>query len=73
VPSIVLGPIKIVSVSGGTVLFGDTFFIAPKSASKAFEGSGCGVTGDFSATYNLLSNTNTIDADAVDSNTTSVV
>ncbi|BCJ88087.1 spore germination protein [Effusibacillus dendaii] len=68
-PSFIAGPIKITSVSAGaTVLFGDTAFVAPKNASKSYSGGGGGVTGDLSATYSLLSNTNTIDPDLVDTN-----
>ncbi|RAV22501.1 spore germination protein [Paenibacillus contaminans] len=67
-PSIVLAPIKISSVSG-QVNFGDVFQIAPKSASKSYSGSGGGNTGDFSQTFSLISLTNTIDPDLVDSTT----
>ncbi|MFD2171795.1 spore germination protein [Tumebacillus lipolyticus] len=70
-PSIVGGPIKIVSISGGTVLFGDSGFIAPKSPSKSYTGSGSGNTGDFSVSINGISNTATVDADVLDNNTNS--
>lgn len=65
-PSIVISPIKITEVSG-TVNFGDTFQIAPKSTSKTYSGAGGGNTGDFTQTNTLLSLTNTIDPDVVDS------
>lgn len=67
-PSLVVGPFKIVSISGGTVNFGDTGFIAPKAASKAYTGSGGSLTGDFPVTISGISNTNTIDVDAIDDN-----
>lgn len=68
-PAFVGGPLKIVSISGGQVIFGDTAVIAPKETGKAYTGSGGGLTGDFSVSINGISNTNTIDTDAVDSNT----
>ncbi len=64
-PSIV-GPIKLTSVSGGTVNFGDSFYISPKSSSKTNAGSGGLNTGDFINTNNLLSSTNPFDADMFD-------
>jgi spore germination protein PF len=71
-PSIIGGPIKIVSVSGGgTVNWGDTGFVAPKNATKSYTGSGGGITGDFTSTYNGISNTNTIDPDVIDGSTSS--
>lgn len=71
-PSLIGGPIKFVSVSGGaTVNFGDTGFIAPKTASKSYSGSGGGITGDFGASITGVSNTNTIDPDLIDNNTSS--
>lgn len=66
-PSLILGPVKITSVSG-TVLFGDTAFIAPKSASKTYNGSGSGDVGDFQLSFNGISSTNTFDSDLVDDN-----
>ncbi|ASS76388.1 hypothetical protein CIG75_16455 [Tumebacillus algifaecis] len=66
-PSVVGGPIKIISVSGGTLIFGDSGFIAPKSASKSYSGSGGGLTGDFPVTINGINNTSTVDPDVVDS------
>lgn len=71
-PAILAGPVKITTVSsGGTVLFGDTAFIAPKNASKSYSGAGSGFTGDMSASYTGISSTNTIDNDIVDNNTNS--
>jgi len=72
-PSIVGGPIKIVEVSGGSVHFGDTAIVAPKSASKSYSGSGGGNTGDFASSWNIISSTNTLDPDVIDSNTASGV
>lgn len=69
-PSIV-GNIKIVSVGGGVVQFGDAGVIAPKSASKVYSGSGSFNTGDFPNTNNLVSSTNTSDPDVVDDSTAS--
>ncbi|MCT2535605.1 spore germination protein [Aquibacillus koreensis] len=64
-PSIV-GPIKINSVGGGVVNFGDSFYLSPKSASKTAAGSGAFNTGDFINTNNGMNATNAIDPDAVD-------
>ncbi len=71
-PSFIAGPFKIVSISGGTVVFGDTGFVAPKSASKSYSGSGGGFTGDFSFSINGLNYTITVDPDLIDDNTNSV-
>ncbi|WP_257347030.1 spore germination protein [Pseudalkalibacillus decolorationis] len=68
-PSIILAPIKITSVSTeGTVNFGDTLYIAPKSTAKSSSGSGGGNTGDFMLVNNVWNVTNTIDPDISDSN-----
>ena len=68
-PSLVGGPIKFVRVAGGaTVNFGDTGFIAPKSTSKSYSGSGGGLTGDFASSINGIANVNTADPDAIDNN-----
>ncbi|KAB8139192.1 spore germination protein [Gracilibacillus oryzae] len=64
-PSIV-GPIKINSVDGGIVNFGDSFYLSPKSASKSAAGAGANNTGDFLNTNTGFNITNTIDPDAVD-------
>ena len=54
-PSIV-GPIKINSVAGGVVNFGDSFYVSPKSTAKAATGSGGNVAdpdvGDSTVTAN---------------------
>jgi spore germination protein PF len=68
-PSIV-GPIKINSIGGGVVNFGDSFYVAPKSSSKTAAGSGSFNTGDFLITNNGLSSTNPVDPDIADQNTT---
>jgi spore germination protein PF len=64
-PSIV-GPIKINSVGGGVVNFGDSFYLSPKSTSKTNAGSGAFNTGDFINTNNGVNATNTFDPDAND-------
>lgn len=64
-PSIV-GPVKINSVGGGSVNFGDSFYVAPKSSSKTAAGSGGFITGDIVNTNSGISATNFIDPDLVD-------
>lgn len=71
-PSIIGGPLKITSISGGTVNFGDTAIIAPKNTGKTYTGSGGGLTGDFPVTITGISSTNTFDPDVIDNNNTSV-
>ncbi|WLD91586.1 spore germination protein [Alkalihalobacillus sp. AL-G] len=67
-PSIILAPIKITSVSGdGTVSFGDVFYNAPKSTSKSASGAGGGNTGDFMTSTTIFNITLPIDPDASDS------
>lgn len=66
-PSIV-GPIKINSVDGGVINFGDSFYLAPKSSSKTAAGSGAFNTGDFICTNTGFSSTNPIDPDVNDQN-----
>lgn len=68
-PSIV-GPIWINSVSGGVVKFGDSLTVSPVSSSKTSSGSGSFNTGDFIATNNWISATNSIDPDVNDQQTT---
>lgn len=68
-PSIV-GPIKINSVGGGVVNFGDAFYVAPKSASKTSAGAGSFNTGDFIQTNSGLNATNFIDPDVADQDIT---
>lgn len=69
-PSIV-GAFKVVSNSG-TLNNGDSFIIAPTSSTKSYSGSGSGVTGDFSATFNIFSAVLVNDPDIVDDSTTKV-
>ncbi|UOQ86550.1 spore germination protein [Gracilibacillus salinarum] len=64
-PSIV-GPIKINSVGGGVINFGDSFYLSPKSASKSASGAGANNNGDFSNTNTGFNITNAVDPDAVD-------
>jgi spore germination protein PF len=64
-PSLV-GPIKINSIGGGVVNFGDSFYLSPKSTSKTAAGSGALNTGDFIATNNFISSTNPYDPDFQD-------
>ncbi|UFU00524.1 spore germination protein [Radiobacillus kanasensis] len=61
-----VGPLKINSVSGGVVNFGDSFYLAPKSTSKTSAGAGGFNTGDFINTNIGWSSTNTNDPDGVD-------
>jgi spore germination protein PF len=68
-PSIV-GPIKINSVSGGVVNFGDALNNSPKSTSKSVSGSGGGNTGDFIIVNNGISISNSVDPDVKDQNQT---
>ena len=49
------GPIQILNVGGGTVQFGDTCFISPKSASKSSAGAGSFNTGPFHVNNNGFS------------------
>lgn len=66
-PSIVLAPIKITSISvDSSVIIGDVLQVTPKSTSKSFSGSGGGNIGDFLQTNNLISLTNTFDPDVAD-------
>lgn len=62
----IVGPVQIFNVGGGVVHFGDTAIISPKSASKAFEGSGSSSTGGFVVTNNGISGTNTLDSNLID-------
>ena len=62
----IVGPIKITSVSGGVVNFGDSFYLSPKSVGKTAAGSGAFNTGDFICTNNGFSATNTLDPDLID-------
>ncbi len=62
----IIGPVSILSVGGGTVQFGDTAFISPKSSSKSFGGSGGFNTGPFQLSYNVFSVNTTFDCNVVD-------
>lgn len=69
-PSIV-GVIKIISVGSSAVVnIGDSFYISPKSTSKAFAGSGSFSTGDFQKINNGISSTNTFEPHLLDNNIT---
>jgi len=62
----IVGPLKINSVGGGVVNFGDSFYVSPKSSSKTNTGSGALNTGDFICTNNGISSTNPFDPDVAD-------
>ncbi|MGY3718322.1 spore germination protein [Sutcliffiella cohnii] len=62
----IVGPVQINSVGGGSLKFGDAFYISPKAAGKTHGGSGAFNTGNFINANNGLSATNTIDPDAND-------
>jgi spore germination protein PF len=62
----IVGPVQIINVDGGTVQFGDTLLMNPKSASKSVTGSGAGNTGAFILTNNLISVDNILDVNAID-------
>ncbi|MBC5636660.1 MULTISPECIES: spore germination protein [Ornithinibacillus] len=68
-PSIV-GPVKINSVGGGVVNFGDSFYLSPKSSSKTVTGAGSLNTGDFINTNTGGNLTNHFDPDINDQNLT---
>lgn len=62
----IIGPVQIVNVGGGTVQFGDTLFISPKSNSKSTTGAGSSNTGGFIVTNNGLSSSNVLDSNLID-------
>ncbi|MDX5473990.1 MAG: spore germination protein [Bacillaceae bacterium] len=64
----IVGPVQINSVGGGSVNFGDSFYLSPKATGKTQGGSGGFNTGNFIVANNGLSATNTIDADVNDQN-----
>lgn len=64
----IVGPIKLNSVSGGVVNFGDAFYLSPKSTSKTNSGSGSLNTGDFINTNTGWSTTSPVDPDISDQN-----
>lgn len=62
----ITGPVQIFNVGGGSVQFGDTAIISPKSSSKSTSGSGSFSTGGFVFIFDGLSLNNTFDAQLVD-------
>ncbi|MDT8860283.1 spore germination protein [Alkalihalobacillus sp. MEB130] len=66
-PSIIGGPIKILSNSG-VVNFGDTLNSSPKSVSKSVTGAGSSHTGDFQITNTGINMNNVLDPDVSDQN-----
>ncbi|WP_223700749.1 spore germination protein [Sutcliffiella deserti] len=62
----IVGPVQVNSVGGGTINFGDSFYISPKETGKSHAGSGAFNTGNFINANNGLSATNTIDPDVND-------
>ncbi|MGO4274008.1 spore germination protein [Paenibacillus sp. TAF58] len=50
----------------GSLVNGDTFVIAPTSASKTYSGAGGGITGDFGVINTLVSATITFDPDGIE-------
>lgn len=72
-PSFVLAPFKVTSVSGASnVIIGDVLQVTPKTTAKTYSGSGGGNTGDFLQTNNITSLTNTLDPDVADTTNSSV-
>ncbi|MBT2726159.1 spore germination protein [Bacillus sp. ISL-75] len=59
-------PVKIDTVSGGIVQFGNSLFISPKSASKNTHGSGSTNSGLHVTTINGQSTTTSVNADLLD-------
>ncbi|MGC4377659.1 spore germination protein [Fictibacillus sp. Mic-4] len=57
-------PIQISSVGDGTVIFGNTLVIDPKSTAKSYLGAAAGNIGDNIQTISYKSSTNTYDVDA---------
>ena len=62
----IIGPVQILAVSGGVVLFGDTLYTSPKTSSKSFAGAGGFNTGGLIITNTGLNATNVLDADLID-------
>jgi spore germination protein PF len=69
-PSIVIGPIKFNSISGGAINFGDSFNISPKNIIKTTSGAAAGGNGDFHFVFSGKSLTNSVDPDVLDQNVT---
>ncbi|WP_421379721.1 spore germination protein [Bacillus salacetis] len=55
-----IGPVRIASISGGTIRNGDLFYQADKSSSKSSLGSGASNTGAFISTINGVNINNII-------------
>jgi spore germination protein PF len=62
----IIGPVQVVTVSGGVVQFGDSLALSPKSATKTFLGSGGYNTGALILTASGLNGTNVLDVKGVD-------
>ncbi|WP_085523592.1 spore germination protein [Tuberibacillus sp. Marseille-P3662] len=64
-----VGAVKINTLSGGSVFnIGDTYRVAPSSASKSFAGAGSFNTGDHIHTETNQNQTQTYDSDVFDQN-----
>ncbi|MCM3117156.1 spore germination protein [Neobacillus sp. MER 74] len=59
-------PVKIDTISGGVVQFGNSLFISPKSAVKTAHGSGSSNTGVHITTVNGSSATTSVNSDLFD-------
>jgi len=69
----IIGNVKILNIgSGGTVQFGDSIQVSPRSTSKTYAGSGSFLTGDLSTSNNAISATATNDPDVQDSSENNV-
>lgn len=62
----IVGPVQVISVSGGVVHFGDSLWVSPKSTSKTYAGSGAFNTGGVIVSNNALNGTNVLDTNLVD-------
>lgn len=62
----ITGPIQIFHIGSGTLQFGDTAVISPKSASKTVNGSGASNTGAFIFTASGVNGSNVLDVNGVD-------
>lgn len=62
----ITGPVQIIHVGSGTVQFGDTLYISPKSNSKTNSGSGGFNTGCLVVTNSGLSASNVLDTNLID-------
>lgn len=69
----VVGYVKIVSVSSGSIIqFGDAVEVSPSSNSKTYAGSGSFLTGSLTNSNNAVSATNTLDPDVQDNSSNQV-